>query len=208
MWYVPDESWKSVAKPKPIATSPERVSAPWLTTCASIRSSAAPSRTSARPVHAIGSTARPKSASRSADRAERAGEDDARMQDLEADAGEAGEEEQRDRGSGRAASRGSLREEARARRRRSRRPRCASVWPIGTVLRPSTCFRSAGRLGEITSMTFIFSASAAERFEATRTALSAQAALRPCVLASPRSDAAASLMILRRRSLPMFGRRR
>ena len=54
------------------------------------------------------------------------------------------------------------------------------------------------------SITFIFSASAAVRFEATRTALSAQAALRPWVFASPRSEAAASLMILRRRSLPRF----
>ena len=37
-----------------------------------------------------------------------------------------------------------------------------------------------------------------------RTALSAHATLRPWLFASPRSDAAASLTIFRRRSLPMF----
>jgi hypothetical protein len=53
-----------------------------------------------------------------------------------------------------------------------------SVCPIGTVVRPSTCFSRAGRLGEIRSATFICTASTAVRLDATRTALSAQAALR------------------------------
>ena len=59
-------------------------------------------------------------------------------------------------------------------------------------------------MGAIVSITFIRSASAAVRFDATRTALSAQAAFRPWVEASPRREAAASLIAFRRRSLEMF----
>ena len=54
------------------------------------------------------------------------------------------------------------------------------------------------------SITWIRSASSAERFDAFRTAASAHAALRPWLAARLRSDAAASLITLRRRSEPMF----
>jgi hypothetical protein len=50
-------------------------------------------------------------------------------------------------------------------------------------------------------MTFMRSASSAERFDALRTARSAHLAFRPCVRARTRSDAAASLTTFRRRSL-------
>ncbi len=71
-------------------------------------------------------------------------------------------------------------------------------------MRPSIVFNSAGSDGASRSITFICSASCAVRFDALRTARSAHAALRPWVFASPRSDAAASLTTLRRRSLEMF----
>ena len=83
-------------------------------------------------------------------------------------------------------------------------PAVWSLWCSGTVVQPSTLSRSRGRDGATVSITFCFSASAAVRFDATRTALSAQAALRPWLAARPRSEAAASLTTLRRRSLPMF----
>src|SRR5438132_6331277 len=55
------------------------------------------------------------------------------------------------------------------------------------------------------SITLRFSASPAVRFDARRTAASAQCQLRPCVRASVRSDAAESLITFRRRSeLEMF----
>ena len=80
---------------------------------------------------------------------------------------------------------------------------CSVKWR-GVVTRPSIVFSSAGSDGEITSITFIWSASSAVRFDALRTAASAHLALRPCDFASPRSEAAASFTTLRRRSLPMF----
>ena len=82
-----------------------------------------------------------------------------------------------------------------------------AVWSLrwaGTVTRPLIVSRSAGRLGEIRSITWSRSASVSVRFEARFTARLAQAALRSWLLARPRSDAAASLITLRRRSLPMF----
>ena len=83
-------------------------------------------------------------------------------------------------------------------------PAVCSLRCWGTVVQPSILSRSAGRVGAIVSITFSFSASAAVRLAACLTALFAQAALRPWVFARPRSDAAASLMIFRRRSLPRF----
>ena len=80
----------------------------------------------------------------------------------------------------------------------------SSVKSRGTVTVPSTLFSSAGSVGAITSITFLASASEAVRFDAWRTAASAHTALRPCDFARPRSEAAASLISLRRRSLPMF----
>ena len=80
---------------------------------------------------------------------------------------------------------------------------CSVRWR-GVVTRPSIVRSSAGSDGETMSITFMRSASAAVRFDALRTAASAHCALRPCVLASPRSEAAASFTTLRRRSLPMF----
>ena len=67
---------------------------------------------------------------------------------------------------------------------------------FGFVVRPSIWLRSVGRSGAITSMTFSLSASVAPRFEALRTAASAHLAFRPCVRASSRSEAAASLIDL------------
>ena len=55
---------------------------------------------------------------------------------------------------------------------------CSLKWR-GTVTRPSIVFSSAGSDGAIRSITFIFSASCAFRFEALRTAASAHFALRP-----------------------------
>ena len=54
------------------------------------------------------------------------------------------------------------------------------------------------------SITFIRSASAAVRLDALRTAESAHCALRPWLFERARSEAAASLTTLRRRSLPML----
>ena len=98
-------------------------------------------------------------------------------------------------------------------RKRVRSPGCTSVIDApavcsvnrrGTVVRPSASSSSAGSDGAIMSITFMRSASAASRFDALRTAWSAHTALRPCVFASTRSEAAASFTTLRRRSLPMF----
>ena len=58
------------------------------------RAAPTPSSTSTSPAHEIGSTEKPKSAVEQRDRAERARQDDARVEDLEADPGEPGEEEQ------------------------------------------------------------------------------------------------------------------
>ncbi len=54
------------------------------------------------------------------------------------------------------------------------------------------------------SITCSFSACAAVRFEATRTAFAGQVVLRWCVSASAVSDATESLITLRRRSEPRF----
>ena len=80
---------------------------------------------------------------------------------------------------------------------------CRTI-PFGTVFVPSTLFSSAGSVGAMTSITFLFSASVAPRFDARRTAACAQAALRPWARASSLRDAAASLTTLRRRSDWMF----
>ena len=62
-------------------------------------------------------------------------------------------------------------------------------------------FSSAGSVGATASITFVFSASSAVRFDALRTAASAHCTLRPWLFASARSDAAASFTTLRRRSV-------
>ncbi len=54
-----------------------------------------------------------------------------------------------------------------------------SVNPFGTVFLPSSWLRSAGRLGATTSITCIFSAWLAVRFDAFRTASAGQVVLRP-----------------------------
>ena len=156
------------------------------------------------PAHESGRTEKPKSAAQEADRAERAGQDDARVEDLEADPGDAGEEEQREevRVDQRVEE---AREEARLRRRRSARPRVCSV----KALSASSCGRRSVAAAPAATARSRRSRSAAAprsavRFDALRTAASAHAALRPCVFASARSEAAASFTTLRRRSLPMF----
>ena len=53
-------------------------------------------------------------------------------------------------------------------------------------------------------MTFMCSACCAVRFDALRTASDGQVVLRLCVAASAVSDAAESLITLRRRSVPRF----
>ena len=73
-----------------------------------------------------------------------------------------------------------------------------------SIVLPSIVRRSSGSDGETRSMTPLRRASSAVRFEALRTAASAQVVLRPCVSARPRSDAAASFTTFRRRSLEMF----
>ena len=69
---------------------------------------------------------------------------------------------------------------------------------------PSTWFRSVGRSGAITSITFISSASRALRLAPRRTAASTHFTLRPCSRARARREAAASLTTLLRRSSWMF----
>ena len=96
VWYGDRRVWNSVASPMPIAISPPTASAPWLATWASATRRPAPSRTSASPPHESGSTERPKSARRSEIAPSAPGRIDARVQDLESDPGDAGEEEQRD----------------------------------------------------------------------------------------------------------------
>ena len=202
VWYGAGRLWKSVIIPIDIATRPDRVSAPWLCTCRSITSSAAPSRTSARPAHESGSTEKPKSA--------------VTMQMAPKAPGittpgwkSSNPSPARPARKSSETMFGSIRVE----RNLVRKPWCSSTivafavcsvkWR-GVVTRPSIVSRSAGSDGEMTSITFIRSASSAVRLDALRTAASAHAAFRPCDFARPRSDAAASLTTLRRRSLPMF----
>ena len=96
VWYGAGALWKSVISPTAIATSPDSVSAPWVTTCASITSSAAPSSTSIRPAQESGRTEKPKSAQTMQIAPNAPGMHDAGMEELEAEAGEPGEEEQAD----------------------------------------------------------------------------------------------------------------
>ena len=99
--------------------------------------------------------------------------------------------------------------------RRVKKPGCTS-----TICAPAVCRmkparrRSCGRRSvaaapAVTGRAGRSRSSAAPpravRFDALRTARSAHFALRPCDFARPRSEAAASLTTLRRRSLPMFG---
>src|SRR3989440_5380862 len=60
-----------------------------------------------------------------------------------------------------------------------------------------SCFSRSGTSPATTSMTFIFSASSADRLTASRTARSAHSAFLPRILARPRMYAAASLICLR-----------
>ena len=83
-------------------------------------------------------------------------------------------------------------------------PAVCNVSPRGFVVRPSIVFRSAGRLGEMRSITLRRSASPDVRFDALRTARSAHFAFLPWMRARLRSDAAASLTTLRFRSLSRF----
>ena len=62
VWYGAGALWNSISIPIERLIRPETVSAPWLTTWASITRSATPSRISASPVQEIGSTENPKSA--------------------------------------------------------------------------------------------------------------------------------------------------
>ncbi len=73
----------------------------------------------------------------------------------------------------------------------------ASFAPAVSTVRPSTACSSAGTLSATTSMTLIFFASVADRLTASRTARSAQLALRPRSCARLRIYAAASLVTLR-----------
>ena len=66
VWYGAGALWKSSNMPTVRLIKPEMVSAPCVTTCASITRSATPSRISASPTHEIGSTEKPKSAVSSA----------------------------------------------------------------------------------------------------------------------------------------------
>ena len=101
VWYGAGALWNSISIPTARLIRPVSVSAPCEVTCASITSSATPSRISPRPAHEIGSTEKPKSAVRSEMPPSAPGQHDAGMEDLEADARDAGEEEQARGGSGR-----------------------------------------------------------------------------------------------------------
>ena len=56
VWYGAGALWKSINMPTVRLISPEIVSAPWVTTCASITRSATPSRISTNPTQSIGRT--------------------------------------------------------------------------------------------------------------------------------------------------------
>ena len=178
---------------------PETVSVPWLTTCASITRSAAPRMRRPSPVQLKGRTAKPKRAVRSATAPSAPGRTTPGWKISNPIPAIPARKSSGIRfGSISAFS------------RRVKKPGftstiCAlAVWrtkPLPTVLRPSILFRSAGRFGAMSSITFIRRACSAVRFEALRTARSAHATLRPWNLARPRSEAAASFSTLRRRSL-------
>src|SRR5436309_556015 len=73
-----------------------------------------------------------------------------------------------------------------------------STWTSITVASAFfSCFSRSGTSLATTSMTFIFSASSADRLTASRTARSAHSAFLPRILARPRIYAAASLICLR-----------
>ena len=59
VWYGDGAVWKSMIIPTARLIRPETVSAPWVTTCASMTRSAIPSRTSTSPDHVTGSTEKP-----------------------------------------------------------------------------------------------------------------------------------------------------
>jgi hypothetical protein len=82
-----------------------------------------------------------------------------------------------------------------------RAPSVSMTMPFGFVFSPSISVSSAGSVGATTSTTFIRSASCAPRLEASRTALSAQSAFRPCSRASSAMYAAASFTTFFLRSL-------
>ena len=184
---------------------PETVSAPWLTTWASITSSAARGEQGAARPSSIGRTAKPKRARQERDRAERAGEDDARVEDLEADPRDPGEEEQRDqvRVDQRVQQ---AREEARVRRRRSARRPCGGRSPCRRSCGRRSCSAAPAGSARCTSITFICSACSAVEVRGL-----AHAPVGPRGVAAvelrrgSRSEAAASLITLRRRSVLRFG---
>ena len=202
VWYGVPESWKRVVSPIAIATSPDNVSAPCDVTCASTTSKAAPSSTSTNPPHESGSTEKPNSAHTMQIAPNAPGMTTPGWKSSKPSPARPARKRSE-------TMFGSIKVD----RKRVKNPGrtsticapavCTVRWR-GVVTRPSIVRSSAGSDGETTSITFMRSASAAVRFDALRTAESAHSAFRPCVFASPRSEAAASFTTLRRRSLPMF----
>ncbi len=202
VWYGAGALWNRVINPTAIATNPERVSAPCEVTCASTTSSVTPSSTSVRPAQESGSTEKPKSAHTMQIAPNAPGITTPGWNSSKPSPAMPARKS-------RPTMFGSISVERKRVKKPGRTltisaPEVCKVRLRGTVLRPSIVFSRAGSDGASRSMTFICSASCAVRFDALRTARSAQAAFRPCVLARPRSDAAASFTTLRRRSLEMF----
>ena len=96
VWYGAGALWNSVTSPIAIATSPDSVSAPWRrdVRVGDEQRGAEQHEDQARPGERQDREAEQRADH--ADRAERARDHDARVEQLEAEPGEAGEEEQRD----------------------------------------------------------------------------------------------------------------
>jgi len=151
VWYGDGALWKSISIPTPSAISPETESAPWVTTCASTTSSPRPSRISASPAQLIGSTEKPKSAVTSETPPRAPGSTTPGWKISKPSPAIPARKSSE-------STFGSIRLE----RKRVRKPGLASTTdapavcrtsPRGTVFVPSSCRRSAGRLGAIASIT-------------------------------------------------------
>ena len=186
---------KSSSAPNTKQTAPASVSAPWLGDERLGDEEAEREQHQQEPGPADRQHLEAEEAEDQRDRADRAREDQARVPELDDDPEHPERQKQRRSGSGRSACRGCA-ARATCRRRRSRRPPCAGRAPSARSSCRRSCSGARAGSGAMTSITFCASASVAPRFDALRTAASAQATLRPCARASSRSEAAASLIDL------------
>ena len=145
--YGAGASWKSISIPTASATRPDNGQRSVRDDVRVDRRAArAPRTISAKPAQLDRQDREAEQRGHERDRAERAGQHDARMEDLEEDAADAGEEEQRQevRVDQRVEQ---AREETRSPSSRSASPAVCSVTSRGFVVRPSIFCSSAGRFG-------------------------------------------------------------